>query len=348
MLKPLLLAVALLAALPLHADDGAASIGAGGIILMKREPRITMAKELLHISPTKVIVDYDFRNDSSESITTDVAFPVPAYTFGEDESVFGDSAFKDFKLSIGGQSVQFKIEVRAYVDHRDITELLANEHIDAATFGHWDAKIHDFANPGVDFLRAGSASRQRLDAGGAFKDGEAMWKVEKKYYWSQTFPAHSTIHIRHQYTPVLGGTNSVRYGLEAERLPKTQQSGDDKQTIDEIDSLCLEPPIKKSLLGMSRTDDIIVPFYYVDFILTTANTWKTPIEDFTLIVERPKPDAASARGKLNPIANHTLVSFCWNGPIEKIDDTHFSAHKNNFVPEKELRVGFISVDHVSP
>jgi len=74
--------------------------------------------------------------------------------------------------------------------------------------------------------------------------------------------------------------------------------------------------------------------------LTTANTWKTPIEDFTLIVERPhwknnrgEPDLAD------------YVSFCWDGPITKIDADHFSAHTVNLVPAKELRVGFFSVEH---
>ncbi len=47
-----------------YADDDAASIAAGGIVVMKHEPRIVMAKEVLNISPKKVIVDYDFRNDS--------------------------------------------------------------------------------------------------------------------------------------------------------------------------------------------------------------------------------------------------------------------------------------------
>jgi hypothetical protein len=58
---------------PLHADDGAASIAVGGLVVMKREPRVAMAKEVLQISPTKVIVDYDFRNNSDEDITTSVS-----------------------------------------------------------------------------------------------------------------------------------------------------------------------------------------------------------------------------------------------------------------------------------
>ena len=49
------------AAPTLHADDGAASIAAGGLVLMKREPRITMAKEIrfsppLSVSPPIVVI----------------------------------------------------------------------------------------------------------------------------------------------------------------------------------------------------------------------------------------------------------------------------------------------------
>ena len=68
----------------------------------------------------------------------------------------------------------------------------------------------------------------------------------------------------------------------------------------------------------------------VDFILTTANTWKRPIEDFTLIVERTDPK--------------DTVSFCWDGPIKKLDANHFQAHATNLIPTKELHIGFYHLD----
>jgi hypothetical protein len=37
------------------------------------------------------------------------------------------------------------------------------------------------------------------------------------------------------------------------------------------------------------------------------------------------------------------VSFCWNGPIRKVDADHFEAHVANLVPKTELRIGFITV-----
>ncbi len=351
-----ILALTVLAA-PAIADDGAASIAAGGLVLMKREPRITMAREVLRIARSKVVVDYEFRNDSDDDISTVVAFPVPPYKFGDEEGVFGDPGFDDFKLNIEGEPARFSIETRAFVGKRDITPLLAREHIDAASFGHWDTKEHDYSLPGRDFENASSAAQRRLIVARAYnEDKEPNWRVEKKYYWTQNFPARQTIHIEHTYTPVIGGTNSVRYGLEpqteadkAEEKRIPELAVDRKYTDDEIKSLCLEPPLAARLLTLSRRNDMSVPFNYVDFILTTANTWKTPIEDFTLIVDRPAPDKSIVSTKpTHPRHNETLVSFCWAGPIEKTDANHFTAHATNFIPTKELRIAFIDVDQQDP
>jgi hypothetical protein len=44
------------------------------------------------------------------------------------------------------------------------------------------------------------------------------------------------------------------------------------------------------------------------------------------------------------LKGESYVSFCWNGPVMKTDADHFSAHLTNFVPSKELRIGFINLD----
>jgi hypothetical protein len=48
------------------------------------------------------------------------------------------------------------------------------------------------------------------------------------------------VHIRHSYSPVVGGSSSVGYDIEAAQHPG-RPSADDKHVIDEINSLCLEP-----------------------------------------------------------------------------------------------------------
>jgi hypothetical protein len=76
---------------------------------------------------------------------------------------------------------------------------------------------------------------------------------------------------------------------------------------------------------------------WVDYVLTTANTWKTPIKIFELIVERPKRPQTFA-------AHNWLVSFCWNGPVKQLDADHFSARATNFVPKRELHITFFGMD----
>jgi hypothetical protein len=306
---PAIFSLAVLVVLPLRADDGAASIAAGGLILMKREPRIVMAKEVLSISENKVIVDYDFRNDSADNITTEVAFPIPAYIAETDGPSSSQAGFDDFKLTINGAPAAFQTEVRAFTKKGEITKLLKDMQVDAASFGHLD----DQQAKTTDVSRLNDAQRRQLVALGALDSQDQMmptWRVEKKYHWTQTFPAHGTVHVRHEYTPVLGASNMV--------------------SEPEYSSLCPSPAMRKSIAKNGNSESNMTGLNYVDFILTTANTWKTPIEDFTLNIERPSEDY--------PVND---VSLCWNGPVTKTDANHFSAHVSGLVPNKELRVGFI-------
>ena len=124
---------------------------------------------------------------------------------------------------------------------------------------------------------------------------------------------------------MLGSTNSVSYGL--------LQAKEDPDSAKELVSLCIDPALQRTLTAYVKDEHNVVPFSYVDFVLTTANTWKTPIEDFTLIVDRSHLKDAQ----------QNFVSFCWDGPVVKTDDDHFTAHTANLIPKKELRIGFISV-----
>lgn len=151
----------------------------------------------------------------------------------------------------------------------------------------------------------------------------------EKYYWKQTFPAHKSVHIKHIYSPSVGSFNSIKYGLG----PGVEESYDKT-----LNSFCIDRRLHNTLQKIVNSNDKDAPFFYIDFILTTANTWKTPIEDFTLIVERPH----SKDPKHHSFAIY--VSFCWDGPIEKIDSDHFLTHAVNFVPKKELTIGFFDVE----
>lgn len=325
---PVLALAATLACSSALADDGAASIAAGGIV-MTRETRITMAKEVLFISVDRVKVDYDFRNDTDADVTTEVAFPVPAYKLAWDEISISKQGFSEFQLEVEGKPVHFDVEVKAMLKGRDVSATLRKYAIDIATFGHFDENTHH----AKDVRRLTAAQRASLVRAGLIDHeaelDEANWSVEKKYYWQQTFPARSVVHISHQYAPVLGNSNTIGLG------PTPNEDSY------EAKSACLDPSLRKNLSNLADAPESNVWISYVDFILTTANTWKTPIEDFTLIVERPHLKSKQGERK---IKGETLVSFCWDGPVTKIDADHFSAHLDNFIPKKELTIGFITAD----
>jgi Domain of unknown function (DUF4424) len=283
---PVLILAATLSGSIALADDGAASIAAGGIV-MRRESRITMAKEVLFISTSRVRVDYDFRNDTDADITTEVAFPIPDYSLEMEDRRPSEQGFDDFKLWVDQKPVHYTIEAKAMVGGQDFSALLRSMGVDIASFGR---STENDSNPQIEKLSR--AQKERLVRTGLIdkKFGEPNWKVRKKYYWPQTFPAHATVHIRHEYTPVVGNSNTVIF---------------DKKAPDSVDTACMDDSLRKTVQGYVDNSKNSVPFFYVDFILTTANTWKTPIEDFTLIVERPHSKGA----------REDLVSFCWNGPV---------------------------------
>jgi hypothetical protein len=96
------------------------------------------------------------------------------------------------------------------------------------------------------------------------------------------------------------------------------------------------------LQAMTEDEGMTPGVEWVDFILTSANTWKQPIEDFTLIVERSQP--LDGRGKPEK-DEHFRVSFCspQNAPVDRLDANRFQIHLTNFVPNSELHIGYFEL-----
>jgi hypothetical protein len=329
------------------ADDSAASIAAGGLVA-RRETRIVMAKEVLAISPTKVIVDYDFRNDTGENVTTEVAFPVPPYSYGPENPPISDASFSDFQLFVNGKLTAFQTSAKATLNAKDVTAILTAEKIDIASFGHLrepSGSEADYHTP--DFERLPNAEQKRLIQLGLFdlSDGWGTWTVHLQYHWTQTFPAHSTVHIHHQYTPVEGDELMQLDTLQnvSGHLAPTGDAETVKYERDDmqlLEGLCPDPSLLVNLIGEMQASGPGYGQYahphWVDFILTSANTWRQPIEDFTLIIDRGKPLEEDA---------HAVVSFCapQNAPVVQADAGRFQVHLTNFIPRGELRIGYFDV-----
>jgi hypothetical protein len=328
-------------------DDSAASISAGGLVA-RRETRIVMAKEVLEISPDKVVVDYDFRNGTDHDVTTEVAFPVPPYSYEFDGPAVPDLSFSSFQLLAEGKRVEFQTEARATLDGKDVTAILTADKIDIPTLGQLsetDQPEVDFHTPDVE--RLPKAEQQRLVRLGLFGTDRpwGLWTVHLQYHWTQTFPAHSTVHIRHEYTPVDGGElmppETLKDVAEDKRPAGDPESVKyESEDMQRLEGLCPDPGFLRSLISAMQTSRPGYGQYahprWVDFILTSANTWRQPIEDFTLIVDRGKPQEDDTQ---------VFVSFCspQNAPVRKLDAGHFQIHLTDFVPKSELRVGYFDV-----
>jgi len=343
-------AMAFFAAAPAAADDSAASIAAGGLV-SRRETRIVMAKEALHISPGKVVVDYDFRNDTDQDVTTEVAFPIPPYEYYPEGPVASSASFSDFKLSVDGKPRTFQTEAKATLKGKDVTAILTADGIDIASFGHLrepDPSSTQTLTP--DVLRLPKAEQQRLAQLGLYDadDGWGLWDAHVQYHWTQTFPAYSTVHIRHEYTPVEGfelmPADTFKNALAAKGGQGQLRPGQ-ANDVKLLNGFCSDPAfLRGAVTRLDALDEHTGRFAFpqwVDFILTSANTWRQPIEDFTLIVERGKPQAGMGL---------RFVNFCspQNAPVTKLDANTFQVHLTNFVPQSELRIGFFDFAQAAP
>jgi len=307
-----------------HADDSAVSVAEGGVRL-SREARISMEKEVLRISDKTVAVDFDFLNESDSDITTEVGFPIPPYKFGQ----WGDPGwrrdFPDFRVWVDGREIKYQTDVRAKLDGKDYTDLLRKLGFEI-DFALNDGNDDLTARLEKTFVGLSASDQSRLLSLGLVKPERSYrdfaWTVYKEYHWTQTFPAHRMIHIRHEYAPEVG--------FQPAELGELQTKFSDA---------CIDQPLENRLradvAGRTAGEGRYVYLEWVDYILTSANTWKTPIRSFELIVEKPEPDKDH---------HHYYASFCWSGKIERRDAGHFVARASNFVPRHELRIYFLPAE----
>lgn len=324
------------------ADDSAASLGVGGIHLEKNS-RISMVKESLNVGIDRVTVEYEFLNNTSQDINTKVAFPIPEYRCDEPIDGCPENAFHDLQVWADGKAVAYSADLKAILKDRDYSAELQRLGIDPDAFGHFDsdALAQGFTNGGdhSDFAKLSAEDRAKLvRLGLADDDMSPLWSLRKLFYWEQTFPAKTTVHIRHQYKPWAGWTDVDYRTMSAlAKSPQATQGGQAWGYLPEIAGACVDRPLQAKLQSDVRNASVV--FTWVDFILKTANNWKTPLSNFELVVEKPKP--ADSRSVW-------YASFCWDGRVERLDPDHFRVRAKNFVPERDLHVGFFEVRSDAP
>ena len=305
------------------ANDTIVEIAPQGL-QFKTEDNISIEKESLFISLKKIEVSYIFKNHSSKDITAEVAFPVPPYQIHG--FIMGNHShkpinFSDFKVEVNNTQTSYKKEIRALVNGRDYGALLQNLNISIEDFGKYD-----FANPQKesDISRITKEDRRKLLELGILNGGEPHWTVEMKYHWTQTFPANSSVSIKHSYTPYFGGIYQVFQGWENELLGEISGGIAEESCLDQKTKKAIEKKMIARVKGSNKAFNLYCD--WVSYILTTANNWKKPINDFHLIIEKPE---------------NAITSLCFDHKLIKTSPTRFEAYVKNFIPGKDLKVYFI-------
>jgi hypothetical protein len=206
------------------ANDGAAAFGAGGIVFVK-ETRVELLREDLSISKDMINVTYQFKNNSSQDVTTEVAFPIPTFRWS-DSPLFGYfPKFDNFEVEVDGKNVQYNTEVRAWVEGKDYAHVLNAMGIDIAHFGSMgitgEEEIRNSEGTVTgrralgQFKSLSPTQLKELLGYGLIRVGyntypyEPNWAVTQIFHWQQVFPPGMIVRIRHSYSPYAGNYTSV-------------------------------------------------------------------------------------------------------------------------------------------
>ena len=313
-MKRTILLPLLLAAATAQANDSTGFVETGGIQYLKN-PHIEMQREDLYISQQQIRVSYTFKNNSAQDITETVLFPLPEIPATPDGE-FADTAglIDSFRIWADDKAVKPQIHVRAFFETKDgkkadMTAKLKQCGLsDIELMAPWTNKYdHEKVSAKINACLTPQAAKLKLKSDDDISD---FWSATIVYSWKQTFKAGKTTNIKHQYTPLLGG--SFLY-------PPLFEKGDEMDK-----AYCISDDLRRTLADPKRK----MHFYsQLGYILTTGANWAKPIGKFTLTVER---------------APGQLVSLCWDKSLRKISPTVFRAEKTDFLPQKDLDIIFFA------
>ena len=316
-----------LAAVPAFANDGFMGLPAGGLTL-QQSADIRMMDEDLYLSLEEVRVAYQFRNESAQPVRAQVGFPMPGLpasinfengSEGYDiHDVKGVDLLK-FETRIDGAAVVSRPVVRAFVfpadlpwDKRDTFRFTDGRDVTAELTAAGIPLSFDATAIRAAFARLPPAAQADWQRRGLYEKGTGsewpQWWLSTIFVREQVFPPGRTVAVQHRYKPIPSG-----FIMMADHLSHDK---------DLAKAACVDAPtaaaIKRALSPESGGIG-----HVLDYVLTTANTWKGPIGRFRLTV-----DKGAARN---------LVSLCADG-IRKTAPTIFVLERANFSPSQDIKI----------
>ena len=295
-----------------HANDSMGTVSTSGIKYLKN-PHIDMQSEDLYISENQIRVHYRFKNTSSQDIIETVLFPLPIVPAFIDYDFADTKGLVDsFRIYADGKPVRPQTHVRAYFERSngslvDVTADLKKCGLSDQELMHPWTQKQDGEKIDSKIGACRSAKVQSMLS--KQTDELSYWSSQIIYSWKQTFKAGSVTEIKHQYTPLVGGSF----------LPSLKAK-DSKAFIDEY---CMDENFLKNFKTVEGGSKV---YHHLGYILTTGANWAKPIGKFTLTIDREP---------------NTVISLCWDKSLRKVGPNRFQAVKENFLPKKDLDIIFV-------
>lgn len=302
------------------ANDSTATLGAGGLTLTQSAD-VRMASEDLFVSRELIRVRYQFINDASAPVTTEVAFPLPdadLEMLSETDvgwaTAQGDNVV-DFRVTVDGKPVVPQLERKAVLRGKDVT----------ATLVQLGVPITPRAQDVMAFLpKLPAAAKQALARDKLIViDPDSihpLWTVKNTYHWRQTFPVGRPLSVEHTYKPIVGGSFLTASGLKYD--PQMLQK-------DWYKNFCIDSGTQAGVVARLNAlrgrdgDNAMLMQWSIDYVLTTGRNWKDAIGSFRLTLDKGKPD--------------NVFSFCMDG-VKKTGPTTFVVERRDFEPAQDLHV----------
>jgi hypothetical protein len=314
------LAALVLLATPAFANDTMSQLGTGGLVFLTSQD-VSMDSEDLTISAQQVKVVYRFTNHADEDFHALVAFPLPDITGDGDfmvavpseaaENLFG------FTTTFDGEPDESRLHQNAFAVGIDQTQLLTSLEVPLIPFGRATIEAINAlpADDKAKLVHLGMVIPMEYDDGTGWKtDYTPVWTLKSTYSWEADFKAGETAEVVHTYNPSVGGTVAVTF--------LAPPNDDEDRAADYRKTYCTDEGLIKALRKtLTAPDDYYSAPYtesWISYIWSTGSNWSGPIGKFHLTVDKGDPK--------------NLVSFCWDGDVNKTGPTTFEMEASDWYP----------------
>ncbi len=311
------------------ANDTMAGLGTGGLVFLTSSD-VEMSSEDLYVSMDEVRVTYEFINRSETDQKALVAFPMPDITGSGDfmvnvptedpENIFG------FTTTFNGEPVEATLHQYVFAFGIEYTDMLRGLGVPLIPYGRAtiDALNALDAERQAELVRLGLVIPMEYSTGNDVwqTDYTPVWTLRSTYAWEATFPAGEAVTVAHRYTPSVGGTVAVTF------LSGPSEGYD--PAAEYFKKYCTDEAFLRTVRGTIAEpgNPYSAPFTeaWLTYVWSTGANWSGPIKRFHLTIDKGRPD--------------NLVSFCWDGEVEKTSPTTFEMEATDFYPpwNRELEV----------